>query len=405
MDRHSRLLTPLVVALAAALPLAAQAAPAASASAAETAWHDSAIPRVALSWNGQHLAYINNRGGRAQVELSAWPFRNPHAVDVGAGCRPVDLAWGRRSALLAILARCTSSTGAAGTTQTAIQVIAPGNEGAARIVARFTGKAQHLRWGPYGKHIGFLFTPAGGTTQAVALVKTSGGQPEVVTPSNLDVHAFTWAWHSLRIAYTATPRAGEAGEKLYEQNASAGSAPTVLADTANPRSPVHGMQLAVPRWAPVAQHFGHTLARYVLFIGGQRGARGAIAGHIYSVQATGGPVIDLTPNVQVKPSWFTFADRYTLLATQVFGNEVQVTQYARIGHDLARQGRIWFGVTGQFGNGREPLGMATAGTRPRRIAYASMTDGQPAEVHAGFLTGQAPPRVGPASAQVASAAN
>ncbi|HEX7323736.1 MAG TPA: hypothetical protein VF292_00080 [Rhodanobacteraceae bacterium] len=400
MHKHSVSFILLVAALA--LPLAIEAAPApvtsATTQASATTQRDPAVQRVALSWNGQHLAFIDATGGQARVELGAWPFRTMHVVDVGAGCRPVDLAWGRRSALLAILSQCGGGTAAADTT---IAVIAPGNDGAARIVTRFAGSARHLRWGPYGERIGFLFTPRAGAAQGVAVVQASGGQPEIVTPRDLDVRAFTWAWHSLRIAYTATPRsdAASGSAKLYVQMASATAQPQVLADPSIAHSVVQGLQLALPRWSP-SRYPGH-----ILFIGGHAGSHGAVAGDIYSVRSTGGPVVNLTPNVHVKPSWFTFMDRWSLLATQVSGNEVQVTQYARFDHGLARQGRIWFGVAGALGNGRHAFGIATSGTHPRRIAYAAMLPGAAPTVHAGFLQGQPPPAVAPAGNAVADTAN
>jgi dipeptidyl aminopeptidase/acylaminoacyl peptidase len=223
--------------------------------------------------------------------------------------------------------------------------------------------------------------------EGVATVAAAGGAPEMLTPDDLYVYEFRFSSIGNRIAYTAAKPPGDNNwwtAKLYVQEARAGATPEMIVDPSTVKGPLHGLQIALPRWSPDDAR--------ILFIGGLMSDRGATGGDIYSVPASGGAPVDLTAGAKVTPSWYTFLDARSLLVNQIASGKVQVTEYTLSGNH-ARQTRTWFTAAGRIGDGRAALSVSLSTTSPRRIAYAANSFDRPPEVHAGVLGTQPPPAV------------
>jgi dipeptidyl aminopeptidase/acylaminoacyl peptidase len=189
--------------------------------------------------------------------------------------------------------------------------------------------------------------------QRVAAVSVSGPQPSALaflTPANLYVYEFDWSPDSQSLAYIAADPPGENNwwvAKLYTQSVSAPSAsselapsqtstgappygaggapsissaapsgerdgwettPTVILSPSEISGPLHGLQIAVPRWSPD----GNAIA----FIAGLMSDQGITGGDVWIVDATGDRTggargrepRNLTPGRPASSQWIVWGD-------------------------------------------------------------------------------------------------
>jgi Tol biopolymer transport system component len=300
------------------------------------------IPAVALSHDGQHLAWIVEQHDKTTLMLGAWNGQNAHAIAIPGGCGNQAIRWAPRWNELAVLTRCTVDPSNTKPIHGAIWLIDVNAGTPPKKVADLVGFAQGMQWSLDGKRIAFLFVPgatrlpeatASGNprvgvigesdvqVQRVAEIAVSGGALEVLTPKGLYVYEFRVSPIGNRIAYTAAKPPGDNNwwtAKLYVQDARVGAVPRVVVDPATVIGSLRGLQIALPRWSPDAAR--------ILFIGGLMSDRGATGGNLYSVPASGGAPVNLTTGVKVTPSWFAFLTRRSLLVTQIASGKVQVTE-------------------------------------------------------------------------------
>ena len=208
--------------------------------------------------------------------------------------------------------------------------------------------------------------------QRIALLPIDPPQPaapKFATPANLHVYEFDWSADSASLAYIAADPPGENNwwvAKLYTQklgapttpegappklrlggmgidlsaadnqaissHALAGapgpgtgtrdstiSKPALILDPATVPGPLHGLQIAVPRWSPN----GKTIA----FIGGLMSDQGVIGGDVWIVPSSGGQPRDLTPGRPTSSEWIDWEDdRHIYSCENSSGN----TQLVRI---------------------------------------------------------------------------
>ncbi|MGN6788663.1 MAG: alpha/beta fold hydrolase [Rhodanobacteraceae bacterium] len=366
------------------------------------------ILAVALSYDGQHLAWVVAHGEQTVLMLGSWNGQNAHAVTIPGGCREAGLRWAPNWNTLAVLTRCKIDPSNTQPIHGAIWLIDVNAGKSPGKIADLDGFAEGMQWSRDGKRILFLFVPGAtrlpeatasgnprvgviGETdvqvQRVASAAAAGGTPELLTPEGLYVYEFRTSSIGSRIAYTAAPPPGDNNwwtAKLYVQDAKAGAAPREIVDPGSIKGSLHGLQIALPRWSPDDAR--------ILFIGGLMSDRGATGGDIYSVPASGGAPVNLTEGVKVTPSWFTVLDARSLLVNQIASGKVQVTEYTLSGNH-ARQTRTWFTAHGVLGDGRAAFSVSLSSKAPRRIAYAAESFDHPPEVHAGQLTTAPPPAV------------
>ena len=106
--------------------------------------------------------------------------------------------------------------------------------------------------------------------QRVATVDSATGQIAQVTPANLHIYEYDWSPDSTKLAYIAATPPGEDNwwtAKLYAEslvnastysgsirsNSIIGQTPNILFDPTTTTGPLHGLQIAVPRFSPDGQ--------------------------------------------------------------------------------------------------------------------------------------------------------
>ena len=199
-----------------------------------------------------------------------------------------------------------------------------GNE--LKQVTHVTGLMQEGAWSPDGTKIGFLFVenatrsagalaamkPWSGVIgedgveiQRVAVVDVASGAVAQVTPATLHVYEYDWSPDSKKMAYVAAHPPGENTwwiAQLYVQQI--GAEPKSILDTVKIAGPLHGLQLAVPRWSPDGTKIG--------FIGGLMSDQGSTGGDIYVMPSTGGEPHNLMPGRAATPVWFKWENNSSM---------------------------------------------------------------------------------------------
>jgi dipeptidyl aminopeptidase/acylaminoacyl peptidase len=162
--------------------------------------------------------------------------------------------------------------------------------------------------------------------QRVGAVHTANGNFTFLTPPDLHVYEFDWSPDSHELAFIAANPPGENNwwvAKLYtkknlpvsyppEDRFGSGGLeglPEVVLDTTTIPGPLHGLQIAVPRFSPDGSQ--------IAFIGGIMSDQGSTGGDIYTIPARGGTPTDITPNREASPAWFSWVNSDTLGVAEV----------------------------------------------------------------------------------------
>jgi dipeptidyl aminopeptidase/acylaminoacyl peptidase len=279
------------------------------------------ISETELSPDGNQIAWEVSGDG-IQVASLADPS-NPHHVTAcaaGANARESGLAWSPDSKHLAFFSDCTQDK------KTAIFVADAGSAAAPHLIALLNGFAENLQYSPDGKFLSFLYVegatrPSGALAamkppsgvigveglevQRVAAVDAASGNLIQITPANLHVYEFSWSADSTKLAYVAAPPPGENNwwvAKLYTQELRGES--KITFDPNTTPGPLHGLQLAVPRWSPDGSE--------IAFIGGLMSDQGVTGGDIYVIPAAGGEAKNVTPGRPASAAWFEWVDQQQL---------------------------------------------------------------------------------------------
>ena len=288
------------------------------------------IGDVALSLDGRNLAVV--LGGDLVLESVGSPERHHTAALCTAGKSSVSaLSWSPDNTHLAILADCSGSTEVLLTTA---------NAGAKpRVLVTLHGFAKALEYAPDGKSLGLLYVegatrPSGALAamkppsgeigvegleiQRVATIDAASGSLRQVTPPELHVYEFSFAPNSQQLAFVAAAPPGENNwwvAKLYTQALGAAalsqdSQPKTILDPNTVAGPLHGLQIAVPRWSPDSKQ--------IALIGGLMSDQGATGGDLYVVP-TDGRADDTNPvkSDSTSMQWIDWLPSGKLLATEI----------------------------------------------------------------------------------------
>jgi dipeptidyl aminopeptidase/acylaminoacyl peptidase len=366
------------------------------------------IGAVALSNDGRRLAWTVSQHGNTRLELASGDGHAAQTIAIPGDCNVEDLRWAPRRNELAVLTRCKVDPSNTKPIRGGIWLLDVEGHASPRKLVALDGFADGMQWSADARRIAFLYVPgatrlpeatASGNprvgvigaedmqVQHVAAVLVSGGAPQVLTPAGLYVYEYRWSPSGDRIAFTAAAPPGDDNwwtAKLYVQQAEAGATPKMIVDPIVATGPLHGLQVALPRWSPDAAQ--------VFFIGGLMSDRGSTGGDLYSVPAEGGAPVDMTEGTHVTPSWFTFLSPRSLLVTQIASGKVEAAEYTLTGPASARQTRTWFSVSGSIGDGRAARAVSLSSDH-KRIAFYETSFEQPPEVHAGVLASTPPPAV------------
>ncbi|WP_266184203.1 S9 family peptidase [Dyella humicola] len=362
------------------------------------------IEAVQLSPDGSQLAWVVRTQGKDSVEVAKADGSGAHRIgtEKPGKCSESDVAWAPDSHHLAFLSDC-----ATGGNQKELFLVDTQSKAAPKKLAALTGVAQGLSWSADGKTLGFLYVPNGTRrasavfaakpaageigvdgmeVQRVAAVDATGGAVQLLTPAETYAYEFAWSPDGKRITYTAALPPGDNNwwlAKLYVQNAQPGASAQVVLDPSTVTGSLHGLQMALPRWSPDGER--------IAFIGGLMSDQGATGGDIYAVPSKGGEPINLTPGIQVTPSWLAWNSPQQLLVAQVSNGQSQVAEYS-VTADKASLDRTLFSLPAEISDGSAEMALSLSGDHTR-VAFVQSSYANAPEVHAGTLGETAPAAV------------
>jgi dipeptidyl aminopeptidase/acylaminoacyl peptidase len=361
------------------------------------------VGQVAISPDGKRLAWVQE-SSREDLEIRVAPTsdlvkseRVTAAAKQDLHCREGELAWAPDAKSLAFFSDCADPGHQSDLYLTRLD---------GKPVRRLTtlkGYEDAPAFSPDGSKIAFLYVegatrPAGALAamkppagvigedgleiQRVAIARLEGDGSALVTqatPANLHVYEFDWAPDSKRLAYVAADPPGENNwwvAKLYTQ--SLDGAPRSILAPAEVAGPLHGMQIAVPRWSPDG--------KAIAFIGGLMSDQGATGGDVWIIAADGGQPRDLSLGRPTSPAWVEWDGDENLFASELAGGNIQLIRFHLQGDRTSPGGEVSFGapifsIPGSVGDGRLELSLSSTADRSMFVFAASTFD-HPAEIYA-----------------------
>jgi dipeptidyl aminopeptidase/acylaminoacyl peptidase len=367
--------------------------------------------QVAVAPDGKRLAWIE--WGKEGEEIRVAPLGEPDklgklgklaknervtaASKRGEHCREDGIAWSPDAKALAFFSDCARPE-----KQTDLYLSRLDGRPARRLTA-LNGDVEAPAFSPDGSRVAFLYVrgatrsagalaamkpPAGVIgeegveIQRVALARVDSAKPEAaeeVTPANLHVYEYDWRPDAKALAYVAADPPGENNwwvAKLYTQ-ALGGQSEVVLAPS-EVAGPLHGLQIAVPRWSPDG--------KAIAFIGGLMSDQGATGGDVWIVPAKGGAPRDLMAGRPTSPAWIEWEGNERLFVSELAGGNAQLIRL-QIDENHANPGRAvdisgpLFSIAESVGDGRAELSLSATANHSLFVFRASSFD-RPMEIYA-----------------------
>jgi dipeptidyl aminopeptidase/acylaminoacyl peptidase len=309
-------------------------------------------------------------------------------------CRFTDPRWSPDSRTLAFLSNCNH--GAGGDEQFDVYEVAA-NDIAARRLSHLQGLVNQLAWTPNGSELSFLYVQGdvhpvsavsatkalvgvigetGVEFQRIAVLPASGGDVRQITPAGTFIYEYDWSPTGDRLAYIGAPPPGRDNwwtAKLYTQTL--GGAPQVTLDPSSVVGPLHGLQIALPRWSPDGSQ--------IALIGGLMSDQGSTGGDVYTVPAEGGQAVNVTPGIDISPSWLTWTGKHTLLVSSVAGGSTRLSAFTLHGNVAATQHAL-LTVAARLSNGTFASAVSLSAGHDV-LAFADSTFDSPPEVYSASL--------------------
>lgn len=304
--------------------------------------------------------------------------------------------WSPDSQTLAFTSSCTGKSEDPGQAQIFLYSRATGE---ARQLTHLKGIFQQVAWSPDGKSLAFLFVenatrsagalaamkPWSGVIgedgveiQRVYSLAVASGKGGFMTPANLHVYEFDWSPRNDGIAFIAAPPPGENTwwiAKLYRlplcnvpaTQTSVNPCETadlhVVFDPTTTQGPMHGLQMAVPRFSPDG--------KMIAFIGGLMSDQGSTGGDVWTVNVDGSHHHDVTPDIDGTPTYIAWT-----------GNDNIGFVEDRRGHTVL----VDYVVSTKTQDGLQDLGETTVSGGPIKNAIGVSTQGVLAFVKSGHDT-------------------
>jgi dipeptidyl aminopeptidase/acylaminoacyl peptidase len=357
------------------------------------------VTRVAASPDGKRLAWIEGPGGGilvAPLDDLKKSERVTAAAKAETHCREEAIAWAPDSKGLAFFSDCAKPG------EQADLYLWRGAGSAARRLTELKGYVDAPAFSPDGRKVAFLYVPGatrpagalsamkppsgvigedGVEIQRVAVAGVEAEKPEapaLASPANLHVYEFDWRPDSKGLAYVAADPPGENNwwvAKLYTQEL--GEAPKAILAPAEVSGPLHGLQIAVPRWSPDG--------KAIAFIGGLMSDQGATGGDVWIVSAEGGRPVDLTPRRPTTPAWIEWADDEHIYVSELAGGNSQLLRFRLQGERTSESvttsfGSPVFSIPGSVGDGRIEMSLSATADHSLFVFRASTFD-HPEEIY------------------------
>jgi len=196
-----------------------------------------------------------------------------------------------------------------------------------------------------------------------------------ITPPNLHVYEFDWSPDSKALAYVAADPPGENNwwvAKLYTQ--ALDGPPKAILVPAEVAGPLHGLQIAMPRWSPDGQA--------IAFIGGLMSDQGSTGGDVWIVSAAGGQPQDLTPRRPTSPGWIEWDDNNYIFVSELAGGNSQLVRMRLEGDRTSESivtsfGSPIFSIPASASDGRMEMSLSSTADRSLFVFRASSFNDPP----------------------------
>jgi dipeptidyl aminopeptidase/acylaminoacyl peptidase len=359
------------------------------------------VAQVAVSPDGKQIAWVE--GGRTGGAIHVAPLDDlkkaqlvTAATKPGDSCHERAIVWAPDSQALAYFSDCADPGGQSDLYLSRLD----GNS--TRRVTELHGDPQSPAFSPDGSKIAFLYVegatrPAGALAamkppsgvigedgveiQRIAITDVSVSSPNAtpVTPAKLHVYEFDWAPDSKNVTYIAADPPGENNwwvAKLFSQ--SLGGSPQTILAPAEVAGPLHGLQIAVPRWSPDGKS--------IAFIGGLMSDQGSTGGDVWIVPASGGIPQDLTAGRPTSPAWIEWSGNDYLYVSELAGGNSQLLRLhlqgdAATGTVSTTFGSPIFSIPGTVGDGRLEMSLSSTAGHSLFVFHASTFE-HPTEIYA-----------------------
>ncbi len=364
------------------------------------------IGSVSVSPDGHYVEWSEGQGKirviarNSDGDLGLTKEDKGHLISAGNDCSAGSVIWSPDSTRIAFLAACNKNP----QQNLFLSSIEPDSK--PLRITDLKGFVEAPAFSPDGRHIAFLYVegasrPSGALAAmkppsgvigedgleiqrvAIARADVDGPMPVLLaTPENLHVYEFNWRPDNAALAFIAANPPGENNwwvAKLYseefayvDKNDAQFSKPQVVLAPAEISGPLHGLQIAVPRWSPD----GASIA----FIGGLMSDQGSTGGDLWIISAKGGEPRDLTAGRPTSPVWLDWADNdHIYLTEESAGNQqlVRLHLSGTLGADGVNFGSPIFTVPASIGDGRMKMSLSSTSDHGLFVFTASSYEHPP----------------------------